>query len=257
MVEKLNKEITRRDLLKKAGKGGIIIGGAAIGVGSLPKAAQSWGTLDAYFTAHQKETMESIADTAVPPTVEVDKWKPGAVDAGAWELIKDPFYKVSRFMIPKYADVVIIGSGFGGSIAALRFAQSGKEVVVLEMGEGWSTDDFERTQDPGYISRLYRDYPSNYLIQPSPIVITQGMSVGGTSLVYCGILERIPDDVWKNYLCSKWPDDYSPEKLSRYYEIVEEKLNVHEPGFIPPRAKVMDKVCEKMGLGDINLRKGP
>ncbi len=157
-------------------------------------------------------------------------------------------------MIPKYADVVIIGSGFGGSIAALRFAQSGKEVVVLEMGEGWSTDDFERTQDPRYISRLYRDYPSNYLIQPSPIVITQGMGVGGTSLVYCGILERIPDYVWKNYLCSKWPDDYSPEKLSRYYEIVEEKLNVHEPDFIPPRAKVMDRVCEKMGLGDINLR---
>ena len=116
-------------------------------------------------------------------------------------------------MIPKYADVVIIGSGFGGSIAALRFAESGKEVVVLEMGEKWSTDDFQRTQDPKYIYRLYRDYPSNYLIQPSPVVIAQGMGVGGTSLVYCGILERIPVDVWNNYLCDRWPDDYSPGDL--------------------------------------------
>jgi hypothetical protein len=98
MLEKLNKKITRRDLLKKAGRGGIIIGGTAIGVGSLPKAAQSQGALGAYFTAHQKETMESIADTAVPPTFEEGEWKPGAVDAGAWKLLKDPFYEVNRFI---------------------------------------------------------------------------------------------------------------------------------------------------------------
>ena len=156
-------------------------------------------------------------------------------------------------MIPKYADVVIIGSGFGGSIAALRFAESGKEVVVLEMGEKWSTDDFERTQDPKYIYRLYRDYPSNYLIQPSPVVIAQGMGVGGTSLVYCGILERIPVDVWNNYLCDRWPDDYSPAQLSEYYERVEDKLNVHEPDSITQRAEVMDEVCKNMDP-DIDLR---
>lgn len=159
-------------------------------------------------------------------------------------------------MIPKRADVVIIGSGFGGSTAALRFAQSGKKVVVLEMGEKWSTDDFEHTQDPKYISRLFRDYPSNYLIQPGPVVITQAMGIGGTSLVYCGVLERIPDDVWNKYLCDKWPDDYSPDKLSGYYETVEKKLNVHEPkpDLIPPRAKVMDLVCKEMGFSDLVLR---
>lgn len=156
-------------------------------------------------------------------------------------------------MIPKYADVAIIGSGFGGSIAALRFAESGKEVVVLEMGERWSTDDFEQTQDPKYISRLYRDYPSNYLIKPSPVVITQGMGVGGTSLVYCGILERIPVDVWDKYLYDKWPHYYSPAALSTYYGMVEEKLNVHQPYYIPPRAEVMDKVCKKMDP-DMDLR---
>ncbi len=158
-------------------------------------------------------------------------------------------------MKSKCADVVIIGSGFGGSIAALRFAQSGKEVVVLEMGERWSTDDFERTQDPKYIARLYRDYPSSYLIELSPVVITQGMGIGGTSLVYCGILERIPEDVWKNHpVFDKWPYDYHPENLTGCYGRVEFNLNVHEPDSTPPRAWVMDEVCMNLGLSDLVLR---
>lgn len=162
-------------------------------------------------------------------------------------------------MIPKHADAVIIGSGFGGSIAAFRFARSGKEVVVLEMGERWAPDDFEHTQDPKYISRLFRDYPSNYLTEPSPIVITQAMGLGGTSLVYCGILERIPKDVWGNYLFDKWPEYYSPNKLRRYYRRIERKLKVHKPDLTPPRALVMDQVCKKMGLSKPivrNLRMG-
>jgi cholesterol oxidase len=156
-------------------------------------------------------------------------------------------------MKSKCADVVIIGSGFGGSIAALRFAQSGKEVVVLEMGEKWSNDHFKHTQDPKYIFRLYRDYPSSYLSEFSPVVITQAMGIGGTSLVYCGILERIPVDVWTKYLRDKWPADYNPRRLRRYYKRVEDKLNVHIPNDntsmvpIPPRAKVMNKVCKTMG----------
>lgn len=98
MAEKPNRELTRRNFLKKAGRGGIIIGGAATVIGTPPVAAQSWGTSDAYFTAHQRETMECIADTVVPVTFEGGEWNPGAVEAGAWELMKDPFYEVSRFI---------------------------------------------------------------------------------------------------------------------------------------------------------------
>lgn len=81
MPDELTSNITRRDFLKKAGRGGIIVGGTAIGVTSLPKAARSWGTPDC-FTEHQEKTMECIADTAVPPTVDDDG--PGASDAYAW-----------------------------------------------------------------------------------------------------------------------------------------------------------------------------
>jgi hypothetical protein len=94
MSQMTTKKITRRDFIRKAGKGGIIIAG----IGALPRAARSWGASDADFTAHQRETMECIADTAVPPTFEEGERKPGAVEARAWKLMKDPFYEVSRFI---------------------------------------------------------------------------------------------------------------------------------------------------------------
>ena len=95
MPDKLRSKITRRDFLREAGRGGIIVGGAAIGVTSLPKAARSWDTSDC-FTEHQKKTMECIADTAVPPTDDDDG--PGASDAYAWKLMKDPFYEISHLI---------------------------------------------------------------------------------------------------------------------------------------------------------------
>lgn len=131
MMEKLNKKITRRDFLKRAGKGGIIIGGATMGIGALPEAAQSWGTSDAYFTAHEKETMECIADTVVPPTFEENEWKPGAVDAGAWELIKDPFYGVNRF-IPRITWDIDIFCYFRYGMRFIDLDYEEREQVLLD-----------------------------------------------------------------------------------------------------------------------------
>ena len=50
-------------------------------------------------------------------------------------------------------DVVIIGSGFGGSVAALRAAEKGYRVGVMESGRRWNDDDIPRTQWnlPGFL----------------------------------------------------------------------------------------------------------
>ena len=42
-------------------------------------------------------------------------------------------------------DVVVVGSGFGGSVAALRLAEKGYEVAVLEEGRRFGRDDFPET----------------------------------------------------------------------------------------------------------------
>ncbi len=42
-------------------------------------------------------------------------------------------------------DYVVIGSGFGGSVAALRLAEKGYSVAVIERGKRWRSDDFPKT----------------------------------------------------------------------------------------------------------------
>ena len=43
------------------------------------------------------------------------------------------------------ADVIVIGSGFGGAVSALRLAEKGYSVVVLEEGRRWAPEDFPET----------------------------------------------------------------------------------------------------------------
>ena len=42
-------------------------------------------------------------------------------------------------------DYIIIGSGFGGSVSALRLSQKGYKVLVIEKGQWWKSQDFPRT----------------------------------------------------------------------------------------------------------------
>jgi len=119
-------------------------------------------------------------------------------------------------------DVIVIGSGFGGSIAAKRFTQAGKSVSIIELGERW--DDpakLQQSQDTKFILRLFRDYPVDYLQAKPKLVVTQGMGFGGGSLVYSGIHLRAPVSAF-----SGWPAGYTRANLDPFYSRVEQRLNV-------------------------------
>jgi len=87
-------------------------------------------------------------------------------------------------------DAIVVGSGFGGGIAACRLAEAGQSVCVLERGRRWGRDDFPDRPDqlekfvwhpranPGgpFDVRLMRD-----------IVVITAAGVGGGSLVYANV----------------------------------------------------------------------
>lgn len=93
-------------------------------------------------------------------------------------------------------DVVVIGSGFGGSVAALRAAESGRSVIVLEQGRRVSADDMRRggrsvrhlLWEPAIGLRGY--FRQDVLRH---LTVVSGVGVGGGSLVYAAVLLR-PDD---------------------------------------------------------------
>lgn len=91
------------------------------------------------------------------------------------------------------ADWIVIGSGFGGSVAALRLAEKGYRVLVLEAGRRWRDADFERS---GWNLRRTFWMPRLGLVGPlrvtlfSDVLIASGAGVGGGSLVYANTLYR-------------------------------------------------------------------
>lgn len=84
-------------------------------------------------------------------------------------------------------DVLIVGSGFGGSVAALRLAEKGFRVLVLEKGKRWRAEDFPRTNwnlpKSFWLPGLgwYGTWGFHLL---SDVLILYGVGVGGGSLLY-------------------------------------------------------------------------
>lgn len=96
-------------------------------------------------------------------------------------------------------DVAIIGSGFGGSVAALRLSEKGYRVTVLEKGKRWRPEDFPTTN---WNTRKAFWFPwlgcygtwSMHLLRE--VLILHGVGVGGGSLLYANTLFEPPETVW-------------------------------------------------------------
>lgn len=127
--------------------------------------------------------------------------------------------------IKDYYDTVIIGSGYGGSIAAARFAEKGYSVCILEKGMEYKKGDFPRSlREFSAGIHLNKDIPfqkksglfdfKNY----DDLDVLTGSGLGGGSLINAGVIEKPSLQVLKS---SEWPEEIrnSPENLDEYYEL--------------------------------------
>lgn len=93
-------------------------------------------------------------------------------------------------------DYVVIGSGFGGSVSAMRLSEKGYRVLVLEKGKRYRDEDFPRTN---WNLRKYLWLPALRCFGFQAItflnnaMVLHGTGVGGGSLVYANVLME-PDD---------------------------------------------------------------
>ncbi len=110
-------------------------------------------------------------------------------------------------------DVVIVGSGAGGAVAAATLAEAGLDVIVLEAGESFNRESYP--QDPlEAIARLYRDGGLTIAAGRPPIPVPVGRAVGGTTVVNSGTCFRGPEPVlasWREQHGIEWATDLAAE----------------------------------------------
>jgi choline dehydrogenase-like flavoprotein len=110
-------------------------------------------------------------------------------------------------------DVVIVGSGAGGAVAAATLAEAGLDVIVLEAGESFNRENYpEEPLDA--IAALYRDGGLTIAEGRPPIPVPVARTVGGTTVVNSGTCFRAPDPVledWRRRFGIDWATELGNE----------------------------------------------
>ncbi|BCW44181.1 GMC oxidoreductase [Arthrobacter sp. StoSoilB5] len=153
-------------------------------------------------------------------------------------------------------DAVVVGSGFGGSVAALRLAEAGQSVVLMERGKPYPPGSFARS--PAEMGRNFWDPDRGLygLFDAWTFRGTEGLvssGLGGGSLIYANVLLRkdekwfvnespIPGGGYEN-----WP--FTRADLDPYYKAAEDMLQpVPYPYNDTPKTMAMEKTAATLGL---------
>ena len=147
-------------------------------------------------------------------------------------------------------DVVIIGSGFGGSVSALRLTEKGYKVAVLEAGARF--DDESMASTSWDLKRfLFAPSLGCYGVQRisavKDVIILAGAGVGGGSLNYANTLYEplapfYADRQWAHI--TDWKTELAP-----YYDQAKRMLGVTTYPHVSPADKVIKQVADEMGAG--------
>jgi cholesterol oxidase len=147
-------------------------------------------------------------------------------------------------------DFIVIGSGFGGSVSALRLAEKGYRVGVMEMGRRWTPENLPRTSWSihrwfwrpklglrGFFNMRYFRH----------VTILHGCAVGGGSITYASTLLRAPDKVWE---MGSWAGlaDWKSE-MPQHFDTASRMLGIIENRILGPADFLLKKSAEAIGRG--------
>ncbi|SDY91699.1 cholesterol oxidase [Amycolatopsis xylanica] len=160
----------------------------------------------------------------------------------------------------EHIHAVVVGSGFGGSVAAFRLAEAGRSVVVLERGRAYPPGSFPRT--PAEMSRNFWDpkagiYGMFDVLNFRKLQAVTGSGLGGGSLLYAGVLLR-KDEKWfvdEEPLPGGGYEDWPVTRadLEKHYDAVEKMLAptpmpFDRPGYSEtPKTIAMRDAARRMG----------
>ena len=147
-------------------------------------------------------------------------------------------------------DFIVVGSGFGGSVSALRLIEKGYRVAVMEMGRRWRPQDFPHTS--WSIHRWFwrpklalRGFFNMRFFRHATIF--HGCAVGGGSITFAGTLLTPPAKVWET---GSWTGlaDWKAE-MPRHYQTATRMLGVRQNKILGPADQLLKRTAEATGSG--------
>lgn len=146
-------------------------------------------------------------------------------------------------------DVVVVGSGFGGSVAALRLSEKGYRVAVLEAGRRFDEATLPKTSwrlSSFFWAPRLKLFGIQRICLLRNVIVLAGAGVGGGSLVYGNTLyEPFPafftDERWSHI--TDWQDELKP-----FYDLAKRMLGVVENPSMTAADEAMRAVAEEMGV---------
>jgi cholesterol oxidase len=149
-------------------------------------------------------------------------------------------------------DALVIGSGFGGSVSALRLADSGRKVIVAEMGRRVSPEDMrEGAKSFRKLAWLPQLGMQGYFRQEffRHMIALAGVGVGGGSLVYAAVLLRPKDSFWAHSAWTSVGADWASE-LAPHYATAERMLGVNVNPSIGVQDVWLRGAAQRLGVVD-------
>jgi choline dehydrogenase-like flavoprotein len=154
-------------------------------------------------------------------------------------------------------DAVVIGTGFGGAVAACRLAQAGKNICILERGRRYGRGDFPRPAERAdHLPDTARwawalDHGLWDAKDLQGALAVQAAGYGGGSLVYANVHLRPSPQVFspptKHGLeANGWPACYTRQELNPYYDVVATNLRVRPIPSTPSPASGLKGVLPKV-----------
>ncbi len=145
-------------------------------------------------------------------------------------------------------DVVVVGSGAGGAVVATELAEAGRDVVLLEEGGFFRTEDFHRPYHQ-IMWDAYREFGSTLIYGNPPIAFAEGRALGGTTILNGGLAWRTPERVLAHWVRDHGLAGLAPERLDAYFARVEHRVSARtqDPGTYNNDAFALRRGAERLG----------
>lgn len=150
-------------------------------------------------------------------------------------------------------DAIVIGTGFGGAVAACRLTQAGFKVLVLERGRRYGTGGVPFPRDFSLVATGWLWEQDRGLLDirlQDRVATIQAAGYGGGSLIYANVHIQPPESVFDR----GWPSSYKLPNLAPYFNLVAYMLNLApitaSPTRLPPKTVRMEEAAFKLGRAD-------